>query len=46
MQESNITIIKKGYDEKVKALEDDRLIVISQKNTENQRLLEDGRAHF
>ena len=40
MQENNVSILKKGYEEKIKNLEEDRLTVLSQKNTENQRLVE------
>ena len=40
MQENNVSILKKGYEEKIKNLEEDRLSVLSQKNTENQRLVE------
>lgn len=39
-------IIKKGCEEKVKSLEEDRLAVLSQKNTENQRLIEESRINF
>ena len=39
MQENNVSILKKGYEEKIKNLEEDRLTVLSQKNTENQRLV-------
>lgn len=46
MQENNVTILKKGFEEKVKNLEEDRLIVLSQKNTENQRLIEENRVNF
>lgn len=45
-QDNNLTITKKSYDEKIKSLENDRLTVLSQKNTENQRLVEEGRLHF
>jgi hypothetical protein len=38
-QDNNITITKKSYEEKIKSLESDRLTVLSQKNTENQRLV-------
>lgn len=46
LQENNISIIKKSFEDKIKAMEDDRLIVLSQKNTENQRLVEENRVNF
>lgn len=46
LQENNISIIKKSFEDKIKAMEDDRLIVLSQKNTENQRLVEENRVSF
>ncbi len=46
MQENNINILKKSYEEKIKSLESDRLTVFAQKNTENQRLIEEGRVNF
>lgn len=46
MQENNISILKKSYEEKIKALEEDRLVVLAQKNTENQRLVEESRINF
>lgn len=45
-QESNISSLKKNFEEKVKLLEEDRLAVIAQKNTENQRLVDEVRASF
>lgn len=45
-QESNINSLKKNFEEKVKLLEEDRLAVIAQKNTENQRLVDEVRASF
>lgn len=38
--------MKKSYEEKIKSVEDDRLLVLSQKNTENQRLTEESRVNF
>lgn len=46
LQENNISIIKKSFEDKIKVMEDDRLIVLSQKNTENQRLVEENRMNF
>ena len=46
MQENNVAIQKKGFEEKIKSLEEDRLTVLSQKNTENQRLIEESRVNF
>lgn len=46
LQENNISIIKKSFEDKIKAMEDDRLVVLSQKNTENQRLVEENRVNF
>lgn len=46
LQENNISIIKKSFEDKIKAMEEDRLIVLSQKNTENQRLVEENRVSF
>lgn len=46
LQENNISIIKKSFEDKIKTMEDDRLIVLSQKNTENQRLVEENRVNF
>lgn len=45
-QENNINSLKKGFDEKVKLIEEDRLSAISQKNTENQRLVDELRITF
>lgn len=45
-QESNISSLKKNFEEKVKLLEEDRLAVIAQKNTENQRLVDEVRTSF
>lgn len=45
-QESNVSSLKKNFEEKVKLLEEDRLAVIAQKNTENQRLVDEVRASF
>ena len=39
IQENNVTILKKGFEEKIKGLEDDRLTVMAQKNQDNQRLI-------
>jgi hypothetical protein len=46
MQENNVMIQKKGFEEKIKNLEEDRLLILSQKNTENQRLIEENRLNF
>jgi hypothetical protein len=46
LQENNISIIKKGFEDKIKSLEEDRLTVLAQKNTENQRLIEESRVNF
>lgn len=46
LQESNINSMKKNFEEKVKSIEDDRLAAIAQKNTENQRLVDEVRASF
>ena len=46
LQENNISIIKKSFEDKIKAMEDDRLVVVSQKNNENQRLVEENRVNF
>ena len=46
MQENNVNILKKGFQDKIKSLEEDRRTVLSQKNTENQRLIEESRLNF
>lgn len=38
--------MKKSFEDKIKAVEEDRLTVLSQKNLENQRLAEENRLSF
>ncbi len=45
-QENNVVLLKKGYEDKIKSLEDDRLALFAQKNTDNQRLVDESRANF
>ena len=46
MQENSISVLKKSMEEKIKSLQEDRLLVLSQKNSENQRLVDESRANF
>lgn len=39
LHENNTTVVKRSLEDKIKTLEDDRLIVLSQKNAENQRIV-------
>lgn len=45
-QEVNFASIKKSYDDKIKSLEEDRLAAMAEKNTENQRLVDEVRTSF